>query len=477
MPDTNPANRTLDFALRMAALLPSVRALFSTRALPETRPLWERHILAIVTEAIPADSGAVLIEDYVPEARSVPEEWIQRLYRDREPVRGPVAAGFGLAAAFVVRDEVCGLLYLERASSEYEEDHALLLSAMAHLASAALEGAYEQEWRENEWERGLPLETFLAGESPKIRELRARIARIAPTGSTVLITGESGTGKELVARALHRGSPRAGKPFVAINCAALTETLLESELFGHEKGAFTGAVAQKRGRLESGEGGTVFLDEIGEMPVSLQAKLLRVLQNREFERVGGVRTIPLNIRLIAATNRNLEEASRQGHFRQDLYYRLNVITVKTPALREHAEDIVALALRFASRFGEECGRAVRGISPEARAVLRAYRWPGNVRELENAVEHAVVLGTGDTIRTEDLPEAVRESLPAADGPQAGDLQQAINAAKRAALTNAFQQCRNDHAQAAQLLGVHPNYLYRLIRNLQMHELLKGIARE
>jgi len=226
MYETNLTNRTLDFALRMAALLPSVRALFDARALPETRPTWERHILAIVMDSIPADCGAVLLEDYFPEGCVVPEEWIQRLHREREPLHGPVPDGFGLAAALVVRREVCGLLYLQRAASEYEEDQALLLAAIAHLASAALEGAYEQEWRENEWERGLPLETFLAGESSKIRELRARIARIAPTISTVLITGESGTGKELVARALHRGSPRVGKPFVAINCAALTETLL-----------------------------------------------------------------------------------------------------------------------------------------------------------------------------------------------------------------------------------------------------------
>jgi Nif-specific regulatory protein len=254
---------------------------------------------------------------------------------------------------------------------------------------------------------------------------------------------------------------------MAVNCAALAETLLESELFGHEKGAFTGAFAQKKGRLEVAAGGTVFLDEIGEMPLQLQVKLLRVLQERQMERVGGTQPIKLDIRLIAATNRNLEEEVRAGRFRQDLYYRLNVVTLKTPPLRERQSDIPALAMHFASKFGAQCGRRIGGISPEAEAYLSHYDWPGNIRELENALERAVVLGSSDIIQLEDLPESIREIAHAADVVRAPALQDAVDRAKREAIAQAFQQGKNDHAAAAKLLGVHPNYLYRLMRNLGM----------
>jgi transcriptional regulator with PAS, ATPase and Fis domain len=221
-------------------------------------------------------------------------------------------------------------------------------------------------------------------------------------------------------------------------------------------------------------------DEIGEMPMSLQAKLLRVLQNHEFERVGGTRTMKLDARIVAATNRNLEEAARQGTFRQDLYYRLNVITLRTPPLRERPEDIIPLANLFAAGFGEKCGRKICGISPDARVLLRRYDWPGNVRELENAIEHAAVLGASEMILAEDLPESLREYLrekPKSDkaGEQAS-LQNAVNAAKRVAVQRAYEQAHNDHNEAAKLLGVHPNYLYRLIRNLDMQPLLKVIGK-
>jgi Nif-specific regulatory protein len=254
---------------------------------------------------------------------------------------------------------------------------------------------------------------------------------------------------------------------MAVNCAALAETLLESELFGHEKGAFTGAYAQKKGRLEVAAGGTMFLDEIGEMPLQLQAKLLRVLQERQMERVGGTQPIKLDIRLIAATNRNLEEEARAGRFRQDLYYRLNVVTLKTPPLRERQSDIPALAMHFASKFGAQCGRRIGGISPEAAAYLVHYDWPGNIRELENALERAVVLGSSDIIQLEDLPESIREIARPADVVRAPGLQDAIDRAKREAIAQAFQQAQKDHVAAARLLGVHPNYLYRLMRNLGM----------
>ena len=231
------------------------------------------------------------------------------------------------------------------------------------------------------------------------------------------------------------------------------------------EGAFTGAAAQKKGRLELAAGGTIFLDEIGEVSPQLQVKLLRVLQERQVERVGGTQPVKLDMRVIAATNRNLEEEVRAGRFRQDFYFRLNVVTLRTPALRERPTDILPLAMHFAGSFGSQCGRRITGISPEAQAYLTHYDWPGNIRELENAMERAVVLGAGQMIQLEDLPESIREiSKPAAVG-RSLPLQEAVDEAKRLAITRAFEQGKNDHAAAAQILGVHPNYLYRLMRNL------------
>jgi transcriptional regulator with PAS, ATPase and Fis domain len=292
------------------------------------------------------------------------------------------------------------------------------------------------------------------------------VSRVAVRDSTVLIFGESGTGKELVARAIHMNSQRANKPFVAINCAAITETLLESELFGHERGAFTGAVSQKKGKLEVAEGGSVFLDEIGELALPMQAKLLRVLQEREFERVGGTRPIKLDVRLIAATNRDLKEASRTGAFRQDLYYRLNVVALRMPALRERRDDIPLLAAFFASSHGEKIKRRVNGISPEARACLMRYAWPGNVRELENAIERAVVLGSTDLIRPEDLPDSVIEETTE-EGEPVSALHDGIREAKKLLIERAIDQADGNYTEAARILGVHPNHLFRLIRTLNL----------
>jgi len=306
-------------------------------------------------------------------------------------------------------------------------------------------------------------------------ELQRMIAKAAPSGATVLILGESGTGKELLARAIHRNSPRASGPFVAINCAALSETLLESELFGHEKGAFTGALAQKKGKLEAAAGGTVFLDEIGEMTQSLQAKLLRVLQERQTERVGGTQTVKLDIRVVAATNRDLEEEVRKKTFRQDLYYRLNVVTLMSPPLRERTEDIIPLANHFARRFAERCARPIAGISAEARSYLLSYSWPGNVRELENTMERAVVLGSSEMILPEDLPENIRERPQPAEF-SATLYDEALNTAKRQVVLKAFDQADYDHESAARLLGLHPNYLHRLIRGLDLRTALKRAGR-
>jgi Nif-specific regulatory protein len=246
---------------------------------------------------------------------------------------------------------------------------------------------------------------------------------------------------------------------------------LESELFGHEKGAFTGAVTQKKGQLEVAHGGTVFLDEIGELSPALQAKLLRVLQQREFIRVGGTRPIKLDVRVLAASNRDLREAIRKGTFREDLYYRLNVVSLTMPPLREHAEDIPLLANYFAAKYGEKCSRRVRGISPEARACMMQHDWPGNIREFENAIERAVVLGSSEFILAEDLPETFLEDVaPAAVGH--AKYHQAIHTLKKQLILNALEQTGGNYTEAAKLLGLHPNYLHRLIRNLDLKMELK-----
>ncbi len=308
-----------------------------------------------------------------------------------------------------------------------------------------------------------PLHHDMVGASEAMQAVYEFVARVAPTDATVLLLGESGTGKELAARAIHRNSPRAGRPFVAINCAALNENLLESELFGHEKGAFTGAVTQKRGKLEIAEGGTLFLDEIGELAPALQAKLLRVLQEREFERVGGTRAIRVDLRVVAACNRDLAEAVRRGAFRADLFYRLNVVSLRMPALRERKDDIPLLAEFFAARFRERSARRVLGFAPETLRRMLAYDWPGNVRELENAVERAIVLGAGEWIQPQDLPEAVLSAVPEAE--PSTDYRGSVLEARRRTVLRALEQARGNYTEAARLLGIHPNNLHRLTRTL------------
>jgi Nif-specific regulatory protein len=303
-----------------------------------------------------------------------------------------------------------------------------------------------------------------------MREVYQFIGKVAPTAATVLICGESGTGKELVAHAIHRNSPRAEKRFVAINCAAIAENLLESELFGHERGAFTGAITLKKGKLEEANGGTIFLDEIGELAPELQAKLLRVLQEREFERVGGTRPIKTDIRVIAATNRDLPGAVKQGAFRQDLYYRLNVVSITLPALRDRREDIPMLAQHFVGKHCKLSNRPAMQVSAGVRAALLAYSWPGNVRELENAIERAVVLGSTDYILPEDLPDEVVD----AGSPAVSSItryHEAMREAKKQLIVKTLDQVAGNYQEAARLLGLHPNNLHRLIRNLGLKQAL------
>jgi DNA-binding NtrC family response regulator len=269
--------------------------------------------------------------------------------------------------------------------------------------------------------RELAERTGLYGESEAVREVLVKIEQMAPVSSTVLIEGESGTGKELVARSIHQLSPRRGKPFIAVNVGALPETLLESELFGHEKGSFTGAAERRIGRFELADGGTIFLDEIGDVPPSTQVKLLRVLEEREVTRVGGTQVIPVDVRVVTATNRPLKESVERGFFRSDLYYRLNVLSIYLPPLRERRTDIVLLVRRFVQEFSQQHGREFRGITPEAMQALVDYAWPGNVRELRNLVESMVVLSHGRAIGLEDIPGDIRKEgsqrmLPVPVGP-------------------------------------------------------------
>ncbi|MGI8789257.1 MAG: sigma 54-interacting transcriptional regulator, partial [Pyrinomonadaceae bacterium] len=362
-----------------------------------------------------------------------------------------------------------GLIYLDTQDADvsFTETHLEQMTAVSFLVSAALDGAASlaRLRQENEYLKdSLQIETNMIGKSPPLKEVFQMISCVAPTDSTVLIAGESGTGKELAAQAIHRNSRRGAKPFVAINCGVLNENLLESDLFGHERGAFTGAVAQKKGKLEIADSGTVFLDEIGELAPALQVKLLRFLQEREFERVGGTKTIRVNVRVIAATNKNLEDEIANGRFRRDLYFRLNVLQITMPPLRQRKSDIPILAQHFVRKYSERCHRKVAGLSNEARKILLAGEWQGNVRELENVIERAVVLGTSSRIQPEDLPkEMVEDAAPKMDS--SGDFNQQLKQAKRKIVLTAIQNAQGNYTEAARLLGIHPNNLHRIVRGL------------
>ncbi len=298
------------------------------------------------------------------------------------------------------------------------------------------------------------------GESGAMQEVLSMVRRAAASDATVLVRGESGTGKELIARALHHASPRAVGPLVKVNCAALPESLLESELFGHEKGAFTGAVATRKGRFELADGGTLFLDEIGDLPLHLQVKLLRVLQEREFERVGSSRPIAVNVRLVAATHRPLETLVREGRFRDDLYYRINVVTITLPPLRERREDLPLLIEHFLRTFAARNGKTIRGLTRDARETLLRYDYPGNVRELENLIERAVVLTRDDAISLADIPLTLHE--PAAEPAAPVTLTAAVEGLERRMIRDALDRAGGVQTRAADLLGVSERVLrYKL----------------
>src|SRR6266571_3405598 len=302
----------------------------------------------------------------------------------------------------------------------------------------------------------------LVGQSPAMLDVYKLMARVARSNATVLVEGESGTGKEVVARAIHLNGPKAAGPFVAVNCAAIPENLLESELFGHEKGAFTGAVARKVGRFEQAAGGTVFLDEIVDMSLSLQAKILRATQEREIERLGGAGTIPVDVRLIAATNRDLNEAIKQGRFREDLYYRLAVVTMRLPKLAERGDDLVLLTAYFVRQFAERYGKRITAISDRALDLLRNHTWVGNVRELRNVIERAVIVATDETLRAEHLPDELRgEETTLADRPQGGLLTLAEAEARH--IARVLAHTNGQIGAAAEILGIHRNTLTRKMK--------------
>jgi transcriptional regulator with GAF, ATPase, and Fis domain len=463
----------------------------------------QQKLLEMTFEAVPGDAGAILLFDGGTELPTssftfshqqepgrvveVSRNVVRKVMTDRVAVLSHPANSQDAAAQqpslirrgvqsvlcvpLFVLDRIIGVIYVESSTPgfRFDERHLQFVLAVAGMAGLALDNMQQLEWLQSENRRlknDFNLEHAMIGESARMKEIYRFIAKVAHSDSTVLILGESGTGKELVARAIHTNSSRSEKPFLAINCAALTETLLESELFGHEKGAFTGAMSQKKGKLEVADGGTLFLDEVGELAGGIQAKLLRVLQERQFERVGGTRPIKVDIRLVTATNRDLESSIAGGTFRQDLYYRLNVVSVTMPPLRERREDIPLLARYFAAQCSKKSGKPVAAISPEVRQCLMSYDWPGNVRELENAMERAVVMGTTEMIVLEDLPETLLEKNPTRSF-EGTKFHLGVRDAKRQLILNALSQTGGNYTQAAKLLGLHPNNLHRLIRNLDL----------
>jgi DNA-binding NtrC family response regulator len=384
----------------------------------------------------------------------------------------------GERSAIVAPLPDAGLLYADRAAGGFDETDLSLVACVAHLCAAALDSlaaratlAAENRTLEERFGGGRDF----VGDSPATRELKTFMAKVAPTDSTVLLLGESGSGKEMVASAIHYGSRRAKGPFVCISCAVLTDTLLESELFGHEKGAFTGASERKAGRFELAHAGSLFLDEVGELTPRCQTKLLRVLEERTFERVGGTKPISVDVRVIAATNRDLAGMVKAGSFREDLYYRLSVIQREVPPLRARREDIPILADHFLGRVRYQTGRRVVGFAAEAMRALLAHPWPGNCRELKNAVERAVVLGEGELVRLEDLPpQIVAATGPAAVRPPTAPSAFApppagpapatsLRELERQGIARALLATGGNKAQAAAILEIDRSTLYKKLK--------------
>ncbi len=337
--------------------------------------------------------------------------------------------------------------------------HSLVKAVQKAMEKQALV-AENRDLKERLADLGAPGGRTMVGQAPAFRAFMDTVRQAAPSSATVLFVGESGTGKELAARAIHELSPRAKGPFIAVNCAALPESILEAELFGVEKGAFTGAVARREGRFERADGGTLFLDEVGEMSASAQVKLLRVLQEGELERLGGTQMVKVDVRLVAATNKDLKREVAEGRFREDLYYRLNVVEVGIPSLASRREDIPLLADHFLRRYAAKNGKTVRGFSAEALSVLENYAWPGNVRELEHAVERAVVLARGEVLEVGDLPESVRKGPLGAANQLVIPIGTPMEEIERRAIAETLRHTGGDKTLAARLLGIAARTIYR-----------------
>jgi Nif-specific regulatory protein len=482
----------------LQALLETNRKLATLRAPEEL----QQTLLDAAFQLTPAESGAVLLYEQreaspnmvlgrhrsplVNSGVEVSQTVVHRVLNEQvavlarntgveealKDVASVAAAGSQsiLCVPLLAHERSLGVLYLATQNQEqrFDETHLETMTGVAAVAGLSLANALDlQRMRVQATllRAALEQDRPMVGESPAMKKISDTIARAAPAETTVLLLGESGTGKEIAARAIHRNSRRAEKAFMAVNCATLGDNLLESELFGHEKGAFTGAVGLKKGLLETADGGTVFLDEVAELPLIVQAKMLRVLQEREFNRLGSTRPIKVNVRVIAATNKDLRAAVAAGSFREDLWHRLNVVTLRLPPLRERREDIPLLANFFLARSCQRCERRVLGISAEARASLQFYDWPGNVRELENAIERAVVLGNDSEIQMNDLPETIWEGTPAAPG--SPTYHAALREAKEKIVAQALELTGGNITEAARRLGVHVTYLHRLMRTFKM----------
>ena len=414
----------------------------------------------------------------------VPDIASEPLFLDRTKARrtpGPLGVAFFCVP--ILRDgKLLGTLSVDRAlaSGISLEQNLRVLEVIASLLATTVERirATEEEHRalqaenqrlQSELEGRFEVKNLI-GQGSQMLPVRRLICQVAPSVATVLIRGESGTGKELVAQAIHYSSPRRDKPFVRVNCAALPETLIESELFGHEKGAFTGASERRKGRFELAEGGTIFLDEIGDISVAVQIRLLRVLQEREFERVGGMETVAANVRVVTATSRPLEELMAQGRFREDLFYRLNVFPIFLPPLRERGSDILLLADHFLEKYSALHGNPVKRITEEALELMMRHRWPGNVRELENAMERAVLLSTDGAIHAYHLPPSLQSSTTPPDVAEAGPaasagrlgLKEQLEEFERRLLEEVLAACNGNAAAAARRMRVTPRiFRYRL----------------
>jgi DNA-binding NtrC family response regulator len=419
---------------------------------------------------VPAD----LVAKVTSENKCVAAEDIQTTSGPRAAVAAPLLA--------TPTEAPLGLLYADKQSGSWQELDLLAMSCLGHLLSAALANLNKRESLVQENQRlseELGKGSFV-GESAPAQQLMAFVNKVGPSDATVLVTGQSGSGKEMVARAIHDASRRNGKPFVAVNCAALTESLIESELFGHEKGAFTGATERKIGRFEAANHGTLFLDEVGELPMSCQTKFLRVLEEQCFERVGGTKSIAVNVRVVAATNRDLPAMIRQGGFREDLYYRLSVIHTQVPTLAQRPSDIPVLAQHFLERQRSQVARAVTGFAPDAMQAMCSYSWPGNVRELRNAVQRAIVLGDGELLQLQDLPPELSQpgTQPSAAMPMAMPAMQVpaatpapapagarpLRELEREGIVAALQATGGNKAKAAALLQIDRSTLYKKLKD-------------